>query len=250
MDSTLEAFKNFEKRAVVKSRPKIFMIFRIATRENRINFPRLHRVGSSMVEQRPFKALVEGSSPSQPTPPHRPQTRIKSSPAGFSRLNCDAPECTRKHGIPLFIGTLLADFRGALSEGKSWSKDFQDLSQTFPTLTNSVQLTDFSVTPAGPYLCGLRREKRGEKKRAGEGNRTLVCSLGSCRSTIELHPRRNNSVVSDTFRCFQGKSTPGDVHCDLADMGCAAVFEEENALPGSEDHAAFGDRDDFACAGE
>ena len=25
------------------------------------------RVGSSMVEQRPFKALVEGSSPSQPT---------------------------------------------------------------------------------------------------------------------------------------------------------------------------------------
>jgi hypothetical protein len=24
---------------------------------------------------------------------------------------------------------------------------------------------------------------------AGEGNRTLVCSLGSCRSTIELRPR-------------------------------------------------------------
>ena len=24
---------------------------------------------------------------------------------------------------------------------------------------------------------------------AGEGNRTLVCSLGSCRSAIELHPR-------------------------------------------------------------
>ncbi len=29
-------------------------------------FPRL-RVGSSMVEQRPFKALVPGSSPGQPT---------------------------------------------------------------------------------------------------------------------------------------------------------------------------------------
>jgi hypothetical protein len=26
---------------------------------------------------------------------------------------------------------------------------------------------------------------------AGEGNRTLVCSLGSCRSTIELRPRSN-----------------------------------------------------------
>ncbi len=86
-----------------------------------------------MVEQRPFKALVEGSSPSQPTPPHRPQTLMKPSSAGFfCVLNRDAPKCTQKHGFPLFIGTLLADFRGALSEGKSWSKDFQDLSQTFP----------------------------------------------------------------------------------------------------------------------
>src|SRR5213595_157964 len=31
------------------------------------------------------------------------------------------------------------------------------------------------------------------KRRAGEGNRTPVCSLGSCRSAIELHPR------SETF---------------------------------------------------
>jgi hypothetical protein len=30
---------------------------------------------------------------------------------------------------------------------------------------------------------------------AGEGNRTLVCSLGSCRSTIELHPHRANMFV-------------------------------------------------------
>ncbi len=83
MDSTLEAFKNFEKLAPRKSRSENFMIFRIATRENRISFQPLHRVGSSMVEQRPFKALVEGSSPSQPTPSHRPQTRMKSSSAGF-----------------------------------------------------------------------------------------------------------------------------------------------------------------------
>src|SRR5882757_9379102 len=27
---------------------------------------------------------------------------------------------------------------------------------------------------------------------AGEGNRTPVCSLGSCRSTIELHPLKNS----------------------------------------------------------
>jgi hypothetical protein len=30
---------------------------------------------------------------------------------------------------------------------------------------------------------------RKEWAKAGEGNRTLVCSLGSYRSTIELHPR-------------------------------------------------------------
>ena len=29
---------------------------------------------------------------------------------------------------------------------------------------------------------------------AGEGNRTLVCSLGSCRSTIELRPRRGGGL--------------------------------------------------------
>jgi hypothetical protein len=29
---------------------------------------------------------------------------------------------------------------------------------------------------------------------AGEGNRTLVVSLGSCRSTIELHPRTPHSM--------------------------------------------------------
>jgi hypothetical protein len=32
-------------------------------------------------------------------------------------------------------------------------------------------------------------------KRAGEGNRTLVSSLGSWRSTIELHPRKEFQIV-------------------------------------------------------
>src|SRR5438105_2107497 len=33
---------------------------------------------------------------------------------------------------------------------------------------------------------------------AGEGNRTLVCSLGSCRSTIELRPRSQLLEVAPT----------------------------------------------------
>jgi hypothetical protein len=34
-----------------------------------------------------------------------------------------------------------------------------------------------------------KRSKNWLSAGAGEGNRTLVCSLGSCRSTIELRPR-------------------------------------------------------------
>src|SRR5947209_2063389 len=37
-------------------------------------------------------------------------------------------------------------------------------------------------------------------KSAGEGNRTLVCSLGSCRSTIELHPHADFRFSIDDFR--------------------------------------------------
>jgi hypothetical protein len=42
-------------------------------------------------------------------------------------------------------------------------------------------------------LYGCRRKSSADTSSAGmigagEGNRTLVCSLGSCRSTIELHP--------------------------------------------------------------
>src|SRR6202035_2499337 len=56
---------------------------------------------------------------------------------------------------------------------------------------------------------------------AGEGNRTLVCSLGSCRSTIELRPRPSNfkhlAVSADRFPCHYlprscspSRSTAGD----------------------------------------
>ena len=46
-----------------------------------------------------------------------------------------------------------------------------------------------------PFRCAsfdwqVIRQLHGLGKRAGEGNRTLVSSLGSWRSTIELHPRR------------------------------------------------------------
>ncbi len=40
---------------------------------------------------------------------------------------------------------------------------------------------------------------------AGEGNRTLVCSLGSCRSTIELHPQSGNLKPTTTVYRSAGR---------------------------------------------
>src|SRR5690606_1452218 len=48
-----------------------------------------------------------------------------------------------------------------------------------------------------------KRERLGNKAGAGEGNRTLVVSLGSFCSAIELHPR----VSSDPWRCSSAVSS-------------------------------------------
>ena len=60
-----------------KIAPSFFETFCIATYRESTMISPLRRVGSSMVEQRPFKALVEGSSPSQPTPLPALATRLK-----------------------------------------------------------------------------------------------------------------------------------------------------------------------------
>ena len=65
---------------------------------------------------------------------------------------------------------------------------------------------------------------------AGEGNRTLVCSLGSCRSTIELRPRSSHPDLAETApirqapwpACSPGRALnparnfPGAAVCDGA----------------------------------
>src|SRR5438105_6648382 len=48
------------------------------------------------------------------------------------------------------------------------------------------------------YSRDLPKVLRG--KTAGEGNRTPVCSLGSCRSAIELHPHRRFSILDFRLR--------------------------------------------------
>src|SRR4051812_16795798 len=75
-------------------------------------------------------------------------------------------------------------------------------------------------------LCVATATRPEEK--AGEGNRTLVCSLGSYRSTIELHPRPNTDCrfhdcplqvgqrrrgITSIFASAPGKDTAHSRNC-------------------------------------
>jgi hypothetical protein len=56
-----------------------------------------------------------------------------------------------------------------------------------------------------PRPVGLDQGRPG----AGEGNRTLVCSLGSCRSTIELHPPiKHLTRLVFSSDCVAGATNP------------------------------------------
>ena len=62
-----------------------------------------------------------------------------------------------------------------------------DLARSAPA---AVTQAGRSAAMPGEGGGGARRHLRSDDAGAGEGNRTLVCSLGSCRSAIELRPRR------------------------------------------------------------
>ncbi len=57
---------------------------------------------------------------------------------------------------------------------------------------------------------------------AGEGNRTLVCSLGSCRSTIELRPQRLSLSTGDLRPCDRKGFSPHIPFAPFARTGQAA----------------------------
>src|SRR5260221_3508456 len=66
-----------------------------------------HRVGSSMVEQRPFKALVAGSSPAQPTDAKSSGSGLNTGFRGDSRvkLRC-ATSRAKTHENALYSSTI------------------------------------------------------------------------------------------------------------------------------------------------
>ncbi len=79
---------------------------------------------------------------------------------------------------------------------------------------------------------------------AGEGNRTLVCSLEGCRSTIELHPQRGNpsgkpSLVNPRCKmvvlacCNQSSGHPVNNFNHLAPLNVLRPLENKNMCAGS-----------------
>jgi hypothetical protein len=70
---------------------------------------------------------------------------------------------------------------------------------------------------------------------AGEGNRTLVCSLGSCRSTIELRPR--GPTIAKDERARQARRSTLKM---LAQLQALRLVIRADALPvelvGTRDH--------------
>ena len=74
-------------------------------------------------------------------------------------------------------------------------------------------LTEFEL-PEADYTTAraafaAKKDEASKKVGAGEGNRTLVCSLGSCRSTIELRPR-GPWICHVSGSCANGEGGPMD----------------------------------------
>src|ERR1700750_1139385 len=78
------------------------------------------------------------------------------------------------------------------------------------TRSPTIWMTRTAPTPLALWK-NPAKSAGSSKNGAGEGNRTLVCSLGSCRSTIELHPRRGSAtdaVAPADARIANGDASP------------------------------------------
>ncbi len=64
--------------------------------------------------------------------------------------------------------------------GERRSKNRRELNERFGEASEANSDNQWAAAFLTSFFIG---------KKAGEGNRTPVCSLGSCRSAIELHPR-------------------------------------------------------------
>src|SRR5690606_39103434 len=90
------------------------------------------------------------------------------------------------------------------------------------------------VPPSADRRCGMVLQSgNGEAEDkveagAGEGNRTLVWSLGSSRSAIELHPRGPESLPSPRPVSSLGVAA---VHAILAQADALTILKGQRSLP-------------------
>ncbi len=76
-------------------------------------------------------------------------------------------------------------------------------SQTVADKYGKQRMSLTSVSNSSRFLGSFIRKSLWRRRGAGRGNRTLVCSLGSCRSTIELHPH----FAPDSHYCQETMSS-------------------------------------------
>ena len=88
-----------------------------------------------------------------------------------------------------------------------WAHDGAECWRTTSQIRGRVMTSAHPCYDQSPNSLVYHREK------AGEGNRTPVCSLGSCRSTIELHPQKDFrfSIVEGRLQLnSRARLLPGD----------------------------------------
>ena len=90
---------------------------------------------------------------------------------------------------PLWVAELIVGIF-AIFHGYTHGRELPQIQK----LRRSKERTEFARPAAKPFI------KFQLSTGAGEGNRTLVCSLGSCRSTIELRPRSQLRIANLTRR--------------------------------------------------
>ena len=78
-------------------------------------------------------------------------------------------------------------------------------------------------------------DRLGRTAGAGEGNRTLVFSMGSCCSTIELHPHISNlSMILAIFHSrFDRTNRPGPSHNKRSGVNSLLPEETKNPIKSS-----------------
>ena len=130
-------------------------------------------------------------------PPHSCQAERRAQLPGFRLLATSPVKRGEKVPLRTFMAALEQQHPALEAEDLGVGRDISR-GRGQPEFREQITGRQFCVESQRDLeTFGRRVFRRG----AGEGNRTLVCSLGSCRSTIELHPRAAPLLSGSCLGC-------------------------------------------------